>query len=45
MIVLFLLTLFSRKFMSDSKRYTALEQEIDLLRRAPLASTPGDLFA
>ena len=27
--------MFNREFLSDSKRYTALEQEIDQLRRAP----------
>ncbi len=30
-----LLLVFNREFLSDSKRYTALEQEIDQLRRAP----------
>jgi hypothetical protein len=31
------LLVFNRDFLGDSKRYTALEQEIDLLRRAPRA--------
>jgi serine/threonine protein kinase/TPR repeat protein len=30
-----LLLVFNREFLADSKRYTALEQEIDQLRRAP----------
>jgi serine/threonine protein kinase/TPR repeat protein len=30
-----LLLLFNREFLADSKRYTALEQEVDQLRRAP----------
>jgi TPR repeat protein/serine/threonine protein kinase len=29
------LLLFSREFLADTKRYTALEQEVDQLRRAP----------
>ena len=29
------LLLFNREFLADSKRYTALEQEVDQLRRAP----------
>jgi serine/threonine protein kinase/TPR repeat protein len=31
------LLIFNRDFLADSKRYTALEQEIDQLRRAPRA--------
>jgi serine/threonine protein kinase/TPR repeat protein len=30
-----LILVFNREFLSDSKRYTALEQEVDRLRRAP----------
>ena len=30
-----LLLVFNREFLADSKRYTALEQEVDQLRRAP----------
>ena len=30
-----LLVIFNREFLSDSKRYTALEQEVDQLHRAP----------
>jgi serine/threonine protein kinase/TPR repeat protein len=30
-----LLLVFNREFLADSKRYTALEQEVDNLRRAP----------
>ncbi len=30
-----LLLLFNREFLADTKRYTALEQEVDQLRRAP----------
>src|ERR1700722_10500490 len=30
-----LILIFNREFLADSKRYTALEQEVDQLRRAP----------